>query len=104
MPTTTIEQVQQRETKIREAIAGLGDESDVAKKRELGKQLRRTQRLRRRLATEAERRVKTAAKPKEEKPAAAAAPAAAPAKEAPAAEAPAEEAPAEEAPAEESKE
>ena len=100
MPSTTIEQVQKREAKLKQAIAGLGEAPDIANKRELGKQLRRAQRLRRRLATEDERRVKTAAKPAAEKPAvpaaAPAAPAAAPAEEVAADKAPAEEAPAKE--------
>ena len=98
MPSTTIEQVQKREAKLKQAIAGLGEAPDIANKRELGKQLRRAQRLRRRLATEDERRVKTAAKPAAEKPAV---PAAAPAEEVAADKAPAEEAPAEEVAAEE---
>ena len=91
MPSTTIEQVQKREAKLKQAIAGLGEAPDIANKRELGKQLRRAQRLRRRLATEDERRAKTAPKPAAEKPAAAAAPAAVPAEEVAVEEAPAEE-------------
>jgi hypothetical protein len=89
MPATTLEQVQQREAQIKDAIAGLGEAPDVAKSRELGKQLRRVQRKRRALAAQAER----AAKAEEKAAAAKAAPAPA------AAETPAEE-PAEEKPAE----
>jgi len=59
-------------------VAGLGEAPDVAKKRELGKKLRRAQRLRRRMAVESERTAKADAK------AAAAKAAAAPADDAPA--------------------
>ncbi len=111
MPATTLERVQQREAKIKEAIAGLGEAPDVAKSRELGKQLRRIQRKRRALSVQAERVAKLAEKaaaakaapaPTEPAPAPAAeeAPAEVPAEAAPAEEAKAEEAPAEEAPAE----
>lgn len=86
MPATNLEQVQKREAQLKEAIAGLGEAPDVAKKRELGKKLRRAQRLRRRMAVESERTAKAEAK------AAAAKAAAAPADGTPADDAPAEKA------------
>jgi len=95
MPAMTPEQAQKLEAQLKETIAGLGDAPDVAKKRELGKKIRRAQRLQRRMAVEAAKRAKAAPKPK---PEAAAAPAAPAAEEKPAEEAPAE-APAEDAPA-----
>ena len=58
MPVTSLDQAQKRESQIKQALAGLGEAPDVAKKRELGKKLRRAQRLRRRLLTEAERTAK----------------------------------------------
>lgn len=77
MPSMTLEQAKKNETKMKETLAGLGEAPDVAAKREAAKNLRRAQRLRRRLTVEAERVAKTAAKPKSDA--------------APAAEAPAEE-------------
>jgi hypothetical protein len=64
MPTTTLEQIQKRETKLKQAIAGLGDAAEAEKKRELAKKLRRAQRHRRRMAVATERAAKTAPKPK----------------------------------------
>ena len=100
MPARTLEQAQKREAQVKEAIAGIGEAPDVAKTRELGKQLRRAQRLRRRLAVQAGR----VAKAEEKAAAAKAAPTPAAVAEPAAAEAPAGETPAKEAPAEETSE
>jgi len=102
MPARTLEQAQKRETQVKEAIAAIGEAPDVAKTRELGKQLRRAQRLRRRLAVQAGRIAKAEEKAAAAK--AAPAPTPAPVAEPAAAKAPAGETPAEEAPAEETSE
>jgi hypothetical protein len=62
MPATSPERIQKAEAKLKEAIAGLGESPDATKKRELGKKLRRAQRLRRRKAVAAARRAKAASK------------------------------------------
>jgi len=92
MPVTSLDQAQKREAQIKQALAGLGEAPDVAKKREFGKKLRRAQRLRRRLLTEAERTGKADAKASAKAEAAKAAPEPAPAGAAPAEAAPAKDA------------
>ena len=66
MPSPTIDQLQQRETSIKKAIADLGEAPDQLKRRSLRKKLRRTQRRRRLDVTLAAR---NAPKPKADAPA-----------------------------------
>ncbi len=54
MPATNIEQLGQHEASLKKKIAG-GESLEAAKKRELGKKLRRAQRKRRRLVVAAAR-------------------------------------------------
>ena len=62
MPVPTIEQLQQKEASLKQTIGEKGESLDKPKRRELAKKLRRVQRRRRRMVTEAVRR---APKPKE---------------------------------------
>ena len=56
MPAITTELVTRLEAKMKKAVGALGKDVDPAKRRKLGKKLRRTQRKRRRLSVEDERR------------------------------------------------
>lgn len=55
MPVRTVEQLKQKESGLKKALAGQGQTSDVGKRRRLRKRLRRTQRRRRRLVARAPR-------------------------------------------------
>jgi hypothetical protein len=69
MPVPNIEQLKEREASIKKRLADQGESPDRAKRRELGKKLRRVQRRRRRMVAEEARK---ASKPKEQPEAAAA--------------------------------
>jgi len=56
VPVPNVEQMKQKEAAIKKAIAGLGDAPDVAKRRALGKKLRRAQRRRRKMVVELARK------------------------------------------------
>ena len=73
MPVPTLDQLKEQEVSLRKLMAGQAESVDPAKKRELGKKIRRVQRKRRRLAVVAERRAvkptaATEAKPVEAAP------------------------------------
>lgn len=64
MPVPNIEQLAKKEAALKKLIADQGESTDRAKRRALGKKLRRVQRRRRKLAVEVARRtVKPAAAP-----------------------------------------
>lgn len=56
MPVSNIEQLKKKEATLKKLIADQGESTDRAERRALGKKLRRTQRRRRKLAIEIERR------------------------------------------------
>ena len=60
MPASTMEMVQKRAAKLKQALKGLGESPDVAEQRKIAKQLRRAQRRRRRMAAEVARAAKKA--------------------------------------------
>ena len=55
MPSPTLEQLKQKEATLKQALAGQGESAEAAKRRELGKKLRRVQRKRRLAAAAAAR-------------------------------------------------
>ena len=61
MPVPNVEQLKEKEASLKKLIADQGESTERAKRRALGKKLRRVQRRRRKMVVEAERR---AAKPK----------------------------------------
>ena len=60
MPMPSVEQLREKETSLKQTLADQGTASDVAKRRALGKKLRRTQRKRRKALVVAERSAATA--------------------------------------------
>lgn len=60
MPLKTVEQVREKETRLKQRLAEKGGSMEQADRRELGRKLRRTQRKRRRLAVAAEKAARAA--------------------------------------------
>ena len=60
MPMPSVQKMREKETSLKQALADKGTTSDVPKRRALGKELRRTQRKRRKAVVVAERSAATA--------------------------------------------